>query len=303
MSSSKAYVSDMSVEVKPRRMSFPFKRTRKRFFFDNNPVKSVFWAALSATFPAGEKEFIDSVRLFKDQVKDPELLDQVKGFIGQEGHHSGQHMQMNKQLRDLGLDAVRLEKHLERDIKKFVPSRPNRERLAMTVGMEHITAIMADHALNNPEVFDGMDPTIRDLLLWHAVEEIEHKAVAFDVFMLCDGDQKYLHKTMKVVIKLFVIRIFCYMIGLLWWSRSLPRWRDIKGFYKMLYGEKGIITCIKSSYRDYFRDGFHPWDHQNQALVDMWKEKFYDEKYDRGSDKFERDLATVDEVSSETVTA
>lgn len=287
MSNANQYVSEMPVDIKPRRMNFPFRQTKRRFFFDDNSVKSVYWAALSATFPAGEKEFIDSVRLYKDKVDDPKLQEQVKGFIGQEGHHSGQHMQMNKQLRDLGLDAVRLEKHLERDIKKFVPTRPDRVRLALTVGMEHITAIMADHALNHPETFDGMDDTIRELLLWHAVEEIEHKAVAFDVFMTCEGDRKLLHKCLKLATRLFVVRISCYMVGLLWWSKTLPRWRHIKSFYRMLYSESGVITKIRAPYKDYFREDFHPWDHQNQSLVESWKKKFYNAEHDRGSDSYQ----------------
>lgn len=286
MNNTSNYVSEMPVDIKPRRMNFPFKQTKRRFFFDDNSMKSVYWAALSATFPAGEKEFIDSVRLYKDKVDDPKLQEQVKGFIGQEGHHSGQHMQMNKQLRDLGLDAVRLEKHLERDIKKFIPTRPDRVRLALTVGMEHITAIMADHALNHPETFDGMDDTIRELLLWHAVEEIEHKAVAFDVFMTCEGDRKLLHKCLKLATRLFVIRISCYMVGLLWWSKTLPRWRHIKSFYRMLYSENGVITKIKAPYKDYFREDFHPWDHQNQSLVESWKKKFYNAENDRSSENY-----------------
>lgn len=286
MNNTSNYVSEMPVDIKPRRMNFPFKQTKRRFFFDDNSMKSVYWAALSATFPAGEKEFIDSVRLYKDKVDDPKLQEQVKGFIGQEGHHSGQHMQMNKQLRDLGLDAVRLEKHLERDIKKFIPTRPDRVRLALTVGMEHITAIMADHALNHPETFDGMDDTIRELLLWHAVEEIEHKAVAFDVFMTCESDRKLLHKCLKLATRLFVIRISCYMVGLLWWSKTLPRWRHIKSFYRMLYSENGVITKIKAPYKDYFREDFHPWDHQNQSLVESWKKKFYNAENDRSSENY-----------------
>ena len=288
MATQEAYVSDMPVEVKPRRMNFPFKRTEKRLFFDNNVLKSAFWAALSSTFPAGEKEFIDSVRLYKDQVKDPKLQEQIQGFIGQEGQHSGQHMQFNRQLCDLGFDAVRLEKHLEKDIKKYLKVRDKKTRLAMTVGMEHITAIMADHALNNPEVFDGMDDTIRQLLLWHAVEEIEHKAVAFDVYMTCEGDREFLHKAMKLELRLFTFRISMYILKLLWWSKTMPRWRDIKGFYRMLFGEIGIVKLTRSMYRDYFRSDFHPWDHQNQELVDMWKEKFYRAEFDRASDEFKK---------------
>lgn len=286
MSNSDACINDMPVTVKPRRMSFPFRDVGKRFFFDNNPVKSAYVAALSATFPPGEGEFIESVRLFRDQVQDPELQEQIRGFIGQEGHHSHQHKQMNVQLNELGFDAIRLEKHLERDIEKFKGQRPDRVRLALTVGMEHITAIMAEHLLRNPETLDGMDEPISELLLWHAVEEIEHKAVAFDVFMACDGDRKLLHKCLKMASKLFVVRISCYMVGLLWWSRTLPRWRDIKSFWSYMFGDKGVVTVIKAPYKDYFREDFHPWDHQNQDLVDMWKEKFYNAEHDRSSNTF-----------------
>lgn len=287
MTTEQVYTSDMPVEVKPRRMSFPFKRVEKRFFFGNNPVKSAYIAALSSTFPPGEAEFIESVRLFRDQVKDEKLLEQVRGFIGQEGHHSHQHKQLNEQIRDLGFDAVRLENHLARDIKKFKAERPDRVRLAMTVGMEHVTAIMAEHALENPETFDGLDEPIRELLLWHAVEEIEHKAVAFDVFMTVDGDRELLHKTFKLATRLFCVRITCYMIGMLWWSRTMPRWRHIKEYWNYLFGDKGVVTLIKKPYKDYFRDDFHPWDHQNQALVDMWKEKFYKPEHDRASEVFQ----------------
>lgn len=291
MNNNTTYVSDMPVEVKPRRMSFPFKRVEKRFFFDDNPVKSAYMAAMSSTFPAGEAEFIESVRLYRDKVTDEKLQQQIRGFIGQEGHHSHQHMQMNIQLKELGFDAPRLERHLEKDIKKLREKRSPRARLALTVGMEHITAIMAAHTLENPEDFNSVDETIRELLLWHAVEEIEHKAVAFDVFMSCDGDRKLLHKALKAAVMLFSIRIGCYMIGLLWWSRTLPRWRHIKDFYSYMFGKKGLVRAIRQPYKDYFEDNFHPWNHQNQALVDTWKENYYKAEHDRGSEQFVSEAA------------
>ena len=107
------------VDIKPRRMSFPFETVKQRFFFKNNSVISAFAAALSSTFPPGESEFIASVRLYRDRVTDEKLKQQIRGFIGQEGHHSHQHKRANEALKELGLDAVRLEKHLEKDIKKF----------------------------------------------------------------------------------------------------------------------------------------------------------------------------------------
>ncbi len=261
------------VAIKPRKMQFPFGEIKDRFFFAGNSLLSVFFGALSSTFPPGEAEFIASVRNYRDRVTDPVLKEQIRGFIGQEGHHSHQHKQINEVLRNLGIDAVRLEKHLERDLQKFTSRKfaTPKLRLAMTVGMEHMTAIMAEFVLKNPEVLEPLEDSVKDLLYWHAVEEIEHKAVAFDVYMQLEGDRQYLRRVLKFEFWMFTVRIACYMMALLWWSRKMPSWSDIKGFWKFMYGEKGMVTNIRQSYRDYFREDFHPWDHDNRDLIEKWQ--------------------------------
>ena len=271
------------LKIKPRHMSFPFNEVKEKFFFGGNSLLTVFAGALSSTFPPGESEFIESVRNYRDQVTDETLKQQIKGFIGQEGHHS--HQQANIALTELGIDAVRLEKHLERDLKKYTARKyvTPKFRLAMTVGMEHLTAIMAEHVLTTPESLGPLNETVQELLYWHAVEEIEHKAVAFDVFMLCENDQKYLRRVLRLVSFLFTVRIACYMVALLFWARKMPSWKDIKGFGSFMFNKKtGLIPGIRSNYKDYFKEGFHPWDHANQALVDMWKEKMYRPEHDVG---------------------
>lgn len=277
--------SNTQIEIQPRHMSFPFSEMKDKFFFGGNSLLTVFAGALSSTFPPGEAEFIESVRLYRDQVTDETLRQQIKGFIGQEGHHSHQHKQANLALTELGIDAVRLEKHLEKDIKKFTSRKYStpKFRLAMTVGMEHLTAIMAEHVLTTPEALGSLDKTVQELLHWHAVEEIEHKAVAFDVYMLCENDQKYLRRILRLVSVLFSLRIACYMVALLVWARKMPSWKDVKGFASFMFNKQtGLIPGIRSNYKDYFKPGFHPWDHANQELVDMWKEKMYRPEHDLG---------------------
>ena len=279
-----------NVEVKPRHMSFPFKRVENQFFFDNNSLLSTFFASLSSTFPPGEAEFIASVRLYKDQVTEPNLSEQIRGFIGQEAHHSLQHKRANEVLRDLGLDAVALEKKLERDIAEVHKRKGTPKfRLALTVGLEHLTANMAEHVLNNPEVLDPLEEPIRDLLYWHAVEEIEHKAVAFDVYMQCEGDRKHLRKVLRMITVLFSVRITMYMVGMLWQNRTLPNWRDIKGFWRFMIGNKqkpGLLRSIRKPYMDYFKPDFHPWDHANEHLITKWKHDLYRADRDKQSEEF-----------------
>lgn len=284
------------VEVKPRHMSFPFSKVKTTFFFKNNALLSTFFTALSSTFPAGEAEFIESVRLYRDKVSDKTLLTQIKGFIGQEGHHSHQHKRINEHLKSLGLDAVKLENHLERDIKRMVSNgrRSNpKVRLAITVAMEHLTAIMAEHMLTNPEVLDSLDSSIQDLLYWHAVEEIEHKAVAFDVYKECEGSEKTLHGAMRIGTVMFVARLSAYMVALLWWTRTVPSLKDIRGFYSFMFGKKGLISGIRKPYMEFFRPGFHPWDRDDSHLIEKWKKQLYKPEHDKGSDQFKPELSDV----------
>ena len=274
------------VDVRPRRMDFPFGELKDRYFFDDNLLKSVYIAALSATFPGGEAEFIKSVRFYQDQIEDPEMQKQIRGFIGQEAHHSQQHQAFNRALKPLGFDVPRLEKAFEKDLEWSIKNRSERQRLAFTVCLEHQTAILADEFLTNPKVLQGMDEPIAQLLRWHAVEEIEHKGVAFDVFMQCVGDRELLHKAQRMATVIFTYRTVKYMIKLLWWARKRPKFRDIKGFFKFMFGKGGLLKNLRAPYKDFFREDFHPWDHKNQALVEEWKLNSYSAEYDKGSPSY-----------------
>lgn len=277
-------INHTPLSVKPRRMEFPFSRIRQRYFFDDNLIKSAYMAALSATFPAGEGEFIKSVRAFQDDIDDPELKEQIRGFIGQEAHHSLQHKQFNIALSKLGFDAVRLEKLFEKELERIISKRTKAQRLAFTVCLEHQTAIMAEAVLNNEHIYQGMDPTFKSLMRWHAIEEVEHKSVAFDLYMATVGDRKLLHRVQRIATRLFAWRINRYTLKLIWWSKKLPSWREIVGYYQFIYGKNGLYALIKEDYEAFFKDDFHPWNIQNQHLIDEWREKEYQPEFDKNSE-------------------
>ncbi|OUS25327.1 hypothetical protein A9Q99_21635 [Gammaproteobacteria bacterium 45_16_T64] len=258
-------------EIKPRKMDFPFSDVTEKFFYANNSIISTYMAALSGTFPPGEKGFIDSIRLYRDQVSDPELLEQIKGFIGQEGQHSYQHKQVNIALDELGLFATRIEKDLEKKITEDKGRLDSRDFLASTVGMEHITAVMAEYLLNNPHILEPLTPSVRELLLWHAVEEIEHKSVAFEVYQSCVGQRRRLHIVMGIQTLLFVWQVSLYQLSLLRWAKKVPSIKDVVGAAKFFLGKGGLARNIVGPYLDYFRKDFHPWDNDNRHLIDDWK--------------------------------
>ena len=56
--------SRSKLEIVPRRVKFDFSDFESKFYYHGNSCISAMWVALSATFPAGEGEFIKSVKLF-----------------------------------------------------------------------------------------------------------------------------------------------------------------------------------------------------------------------------------------------
>ncbi|MEB3733037.1 metal-dependent hydrolase [Halopseudomonas pachastrellae] len=140
--------------------------------------------------------FIDSVRHFRDRVTDPQQQALIKGFIGQEGPVVST-SNTTTGCRRLATTLSGLTQPVRRRIayanKHLSPER----RLAGTVAMEHFTAIMADSVLRELRWFEGSDEAMRRIWRWHALEETEHKAVAFDLYMQVCGDRKLLREAMR----------------------------------------------------------------------------------------------------------
>ena len=134
---------------KVRRPQFAFSEANDmpRYWWDNDPAKTLLLAALSASFPPGERFFIDSVRHYQDQITDPELKKAIKGFIGQEAHHSREHELMNGFLQERGVDLARLEREILGFMNLMRKYLSPERQLAHTVAVEHFTALMAPATL------------------------------------------------------------------------------------------------------------------------------------------------------------
>ncbi|MGH7820189.1 MAG: metal-dependent hydrolase, partial [Candidatus Binatia bacterium] len=137
-----------------------------------------FFNALSIFFPEGESFFIDSVRRFADRVRSPRLRDEVKGFLGQEAMHSREHRRYNRALARAGLPAEALEKAVVKRLDLGRKLMSPEEQLAVTIALEHFTAIMAHTVLSDERLLANAEPNMAAIWRWHAVEETEHKAVA-----------------------------------------------------------------------------------------------------------------------------
>lgn len=276
----------LKLEIKPRHMDFPFGSLKELKFFDNNIYKSAFIGGLSAAFPLGEGEFLDSVRNYRQQISNPDLIEQVKGFIGQEGHHSRQHRLVNKELDRLGYKTNRVEKILHKVIENKLKKMSHQFRLAHTVCSEHITGIMGEYVINHPEFFDNIESPFKDLMLWHAVEEVEHKSVAFDVYMECVGDKAFLRKAMKLAIVLLHIRLIQYMFVMAFSTKHWWNLKDLFSCISWMFGKHGMWRTIRKPYKEFFSKDFHPWRDGGVELIEKWRRDFYRPEQNKASPEY-----------------
>ncbi|MEP1215540.1 MAG: metal-dependent hydrolase [Marinobacter sp.] len=261
-----------NVAIKPQRMGFEFGEKVPRYWLDSSYTLSHTMNALSVLFPQGEQFFVDSVRYFQDQLNDPQLKKDVRGFIGQEAMHSLEHKAMNQHVRDQGMPVEELEEHLE-VVLGIARKLPERHQLAITCALEHMTAMMADMLLARDDVREDMHETIRPLWVWHAIEETEHKAVAYDVFNQAGGT--YAERTFYLAFSTAALGVMAsyFTTRMMLNDRKNFSLKDsARGLWRM-WGRNGTFSSLIPTWLEYFKPGFHPWDHDNSELIARFKEQ------------------------------
>ncbi|PAV25511.1 hypothetical protein C8D92_10322 [Tamilnaduibacter salinus] len=260
-----------NVTIKPQRMGFEFDNTVPKYWLDNSPFLSHMMNALSVLFPQGEQFFVDSVRYYRDQINDPKLKKEVAGFIGQEAMHSLEHVAMNQHVRDQDMPVEELEHHLRLLLQGFAKRLPKRHQLAITCALEHMTAMMADMLLERSDVREDMHETMRPLWVWHAIEETEHKAVTYDVFQQVGGT--YLERSFYQIVSTSLLGVMTayFTVRMIWNDKRSFSVKDTaKGLWRM-WGVDGVFSSLIPTWLEYFKPGFHPWDHDNSALIERFK--------------------------------
>lgn len=269
----KSSKTPQNITIKPNRMDFEFGDHIPKYWCYNDPFMTHFVGALSTFFPDGERFFIDSVRHYREVIKDDKVRQQeIAGFIGQEAHHSKEHEALNLMMEKRGLPALSGAKAaltlLNWGRRKFPP----RTQLAATVALEHFTAILAHRLLSNTDLINAMDDSIKPVWMWHAIEETEHKAVAFDLYKDVRGNNyQEMVFTMIMASLLLAGTTAIYQVRFMANDGQLFNIKSWAFGLNKLFGRKGVITGLVPDYLDFFKRDFHPWDHQNSELVDYWR--------------------------------
>lgn len=233
--------------------------------------------SMHIVFPEGEKFFIRSAKAFMEEIQDdPELLDRVKKFIGQEGVHYAEHEKFWDFLEDMGLKPRRFAEFynktaytfLEKGIRRIWGKKGNYLALSVTTALEHFTALLGDGALR-ADPFKKLPENIRMLLKWHAAEELEHKSVCFDLYEKVGGDYKT--RVAGMVIASAFLWVYLYA-GQLYFVAvdKEKKWSELPAQYvqwlSIWFGHEGMKN-IRDMYLDYYKRDFHPDDHDNYGLA------------------------------------
>ena len=259
------------------RKNLDFRLTElPRFWFGGDPFITRMFDALSVTFPDGERYFIESVRLFRKEIQDPELQARVADFIRQEAQHGMAHDKMNQVMRDQGMPVDQFIQRLNKIFKFELTQHSPQYNIAMTAAAEHLTALMAETFYSHKSTLRDAHPYVRALLAWHSIEEMEHRDVAFDVM------QQVAHVpelTRKFALAFTTVLMFGFTIYranvMLKYDGFRPIERikmNIKGL-PWFFGRQGTLSRMKSQYLDWFKKDFHPNQHpvirQYQTWIDV----------------------------------
>jgi predicted metal-dependent hydrolase len=256
--------------IRPRDRRFGRGASLSRWWLGGDPVATAFYNALSVTFPKGEAFFVESVRAFRDGAE-PRLAGEIAAFTKQEVMHSREHVAFNRQVTDGGYDVAVLDRAVD-DRLALVRSKHPIVSLAATMALEHFTAMLAHALLADPRHLAAADPQAAALWRWHAVEEIEHKGVAYDTWLHATRDwTRFKRWSVKSRVMLLVTRNFLVdrTRGVLELLRqdglTGPRiWARMAWF---AFVSPGMIRRILGAWVTYFLPGFHPWNHDDRALI------------------------------------
>lgn len=248
-----------------------------KYWFGGDAFKSRFFDAMSTLFPEGERFFINCVRDFRDQVTDPKLAADVTDFIRQEAQHGKVHTEFNERLKAQGVNVDAIEEKSRRIFKFLRTYTTRRWTLAQTAAVEHLTAIMSHSFFNRSELLAGADRRIHAMYVWHGVEEIEHKAVAFDVMQKV-AKTSYLTRVasmlyVSILFPLHVFSIMRHMFKVDGFGFGQRVGLFLRGF-AWLYGPRGLYLPLMGHYFAYYRPGFHPWQEGSMAAYERWRDTY-----------------------------
>lgn len=264
--------------VRPLRFDFSEIEQSDPVWSRSSPFFSIFINALGVHVPYFERFLVATMREYRDELTDEQLLKDVQKIIGQEAHHAFNFVNWTKAMYRNYPGLQSIDEHAESSFKQAL-QKDKRFKIGFTAGYETFTFLSGMIILNRyEELMADADPNLRALWVWHQVEEVEHGAVAFDFYRAFYEDHEWYRKWMVIYAFYHIAKetfvAYREMIRSLNWRERLGAWKFFARF----------AFDLASSAIPVLRKSYHPRNHpicnddQNQVAV-AWRGYF-----DRGED-------------------
>lgn len=250
--------------IKPHAIDVSFDESLPRHWFGGNAFLSNLLNTWTVIFPDAERYFVRWSKKALENDLDPEIKKDILGFIGQETRHASEHQKLWDLLKSQGYDIQPVLDFVHKVgfgvIEKNMPDRWN---IAAVAGFEHFTALFAELYFENPELVETMHPEMKRLFEWHAAEEVEHKAVAFDQLQAVDDSYILRTGVMNIALVLLygltVANTFFFMLQ----DKSIFNPKEWLGMWDIFFGKYNLAPRTIAKFIEYYKPDFHPWDVQN----------------------------------------
>lgn len=245
-----------------------WEQSLPKYWNDNSPFKTHFLNALSLTLPECEKFFIETVRHCSKEITNPQLANEIKEFVKQESHHRNAHTHYNNWLQDQGLPAKELQ-HSSNRMWNFVRQWLDKKSwLALTICVEHITVVYASVFLQYQDILKKMHPQFEQIWRWHAIEELEHKAVAFDTWNAVKGNNLHKNIIMALVLPTYMWYVGKNTIVFLHADKQLWKWQTATDMICFLFNRKtGLLRKSFIPWLEFLSTRFHPNDQDHSKIL------------------------------------
>jgi predicted metal-dependent hydrolase len=236
------------------------------------------------------------VRDYRDQVTDPKLLEEIQAFNRQEAQHTLVHRQDNDRLRRQGIDVDKLNRYVDQLLNVSYRKRYSRAHtLSLTAALEHFTSIIAHSLFDKRDIMKGADPRVRAMYAWHAIEEVEHKGVAYDV-LVDVAKVSYFQRVLGLLHASVMFPMVIYFVQRqLFIQDGFTGWQRAKMFLRgnwWLFKPGGMLQPMAKHYWTYYKPSYHPWQEAEQLGYAEWLSAFNASKDPvKASEQMRQDLA------------
>ena len=217
--------------------------------------------AVSIIIPIGERFFLSNIADYSNSLDlSDEQNEAARIFMIQESAHSRHHLAYNRKLCEArGYNLDKLVFAVKFNLDEVHRHESVKYRLALTAASEHLTCVIAEMILRSPEWLDTISDSFKSLLRWHSIEEVDHRAYAYDLYFEHYPDVEYLHETMHDFgprMLRFFEDIACKMVALDGYNaKEFKQWMFNS---KFMTAPDGPLNYFIKAMQCFFDDGFHP---------------------------------------------